>query len=79
MQIASPGRNHVTWLVESLHPEGDEPIHRVAHTADMPSAITLSVLPGVEVPPGIAACGVLRGQPCRPYEPTTNASPEQLD
>ena len=79
VQIATPGRNHGTWLFESLYPEGDEPIHRVAHTADMPSAITLSVLPGVEVPPGIAACGVLRGQPCRPYEPTTNASPEQLD
>jgi hypothetical protein len=35
------------------------------HDAEHPSSIVLSIVPGLDVPPGVAACGSLRGQPCR--------------
>ena len=52
---------------------GTVPTTRVARTADMPSSLVLSRLPGVEVPVvAPAPCPGLRGMACRPFVPTTN-------
>lgn len=69
VQIATPGRNHGTWLFEGPEAigEGDEPTHRVGRSATAPSAITLSILDGIDVAPGLPPCPALRGQPCRTF------------
>jgi predicted acyl esterase len=72
LSIATPGRNHATW--EFANPDdGTAPIHRVARSASMPSALVLSRLDGVDVPAvEPAPCPGLRGQACRPFVPTDN-------
>ena len=68
LTVSSPGRNHGTWLFETPQ-DDDPPTHSVGRSVAEPSSITLSVLPGVRVPPERPACGSLRGQPCRPFVP----------
>jgi predicted acyl esterase len=72
IQIATPGRNHGTWTFESLHDEGEAPTHRIGRGPDAPSAITLTFLPGVDIPAGVPPCPSLRGQACRDAQPVTN-------
>lgn len=73
LSIATPGRNHATWEFENPDHGGAEPTVRVARSDRMPSALVLSVLDGVEVPDvEPAPCPALRGQACRPFEPTEN-------
>jgi uncharacterized protein len=74
LAIATPGRNHATWEFENPDHGGDIPTQTVARTRAMPSALVLSVLDGVTVPPLPVAspCPGLRGQPCRPYVATDN-------
>ncbi len=38
----------------------------------VPSALVLSVVPGITPPDPQPACPSLRGQPCRSYEPAAN-------
>jgi uncharacterized protein len=61
--IDAPGNNRPVWSFVTL---SDGERVSIAHNADHPSAIVLSVVPGVKVPPGVPACPSLRGQPCRP-------------
>ena len=72
LQIASPGRNHGTWLFEGPYDGSEAPRHTIGRSPDEPSSITLSTLPGAEIPPERPPCGWLRGQPCRPAEPVVN-------
>lgn len=73
LTIATPGRNHATWEFANPDYGGAVPTHRVARTAQMPSALVLSSLDGVEVPAvEPAPCPALRGQACRPYVATEN-------
>lgn len=61
--IDAPGNNRGVWEFETI--SAGETV-TVGHGADAPSRIVLSVVPGISVPPGVPACGALRGQPCRP-------------
>jgi predicted acyl esterase len=74
LTIATPGRNHATWEFEN--PGGDAaPRHEVARTRDRPSSLVLATLPGLDVPDvAPPPCPGLRGQACRPYEPTANTA-----
>jgi uncharacterized protein len=75
LTVATPGRNHATWEFENPDYGGALPVHRVARTRAMPSALVLDQLGGVavpDVPP--APCPALRGQPCRPFVATENAA-----
>jgi len=75
LSIATPGRNHATWEFENPDYGGKIPTNTVARTRAMPSALVLSVLPGVTVPPAKMSplpCPGLRGQACRPFVPTVN-------
>jgi hypothetical protein len=75
LSIATPGRNHATWEFENPDYGGPLPVNRVARSRAMPSALVLSSLGGVEVPAvGPAPCPGLRGQACRPFVATDNAS-----
>lgn len=61
--IDAPGGNRGVWAFRTIS-KGEKVT--VAHDADHPSSIVLPVVPGLDVPAGVAACGSLRGQPCRP-------------
>jgi predicted acyl esterase len=75
LSIATPGRNHATWEFENPVPAGEPPVYEVARSREMPSALVLSRLDGVDVPDAAPApCPGLRGQACRPFVPTENPS-----
>jgi uncharacterized protein len=81
LSIATPGRNHATWEFENPDYGGDIPTQTVARTRAMPSALVLSRLDGVTVPPLPVAspCPGLRGQACRPFVATENPPGELPD
>ena len=62
--VDAPGGNRPVWAFETI---ADGETVEIAHDADHPSRVVLSVVDGVSVPPEPPACGSLRGQPCRPY------------
>ena len=85
--IATPGRNYAAWSFANLDDAelagdaavaadgSDAPNTDVHRGGDTPSAIHLTVLPGVAVPEGPPPpCPALRGQVCRPYEARANAT-----
>lgn len=61
--IDAPGGNRPVWQFRTI--SAGENVS-IAHDATYPSSIVLSIVRGLEVPRGDAACGALRGQPCRP-------------
>jgi predicted acyl esterase len=63
LTVAAPGGNRPVWVFDTL--AGGEK-NEIAQTAGLASRLILPVVPGVEVPAGVPACGALRGQPCRP-------------
>ena len=69
--ITSPGRDHGTWQFET--PEYDEnPAFLVGFGGSHSSALSLGVLPEIEIPESYPPCPGLRGQPCRTYQPAPN-------
>ncbi|MDA2972912.1 MAG: hypothetical protein O3B19_12200, partial [Actinomycetota bacterium] len=61
--IDAPGGNRGVWKFRTL--SAGESVS-IVHDADHPSAIVLPIVRNLPVPSGVAACGALRGQPCRP-------------
>ena len=61
--VDAPGGNRGVWVFRTI--SGGETV-TISHDADHPSSIVLPVVSGLEVPTGVAPCGSLRGQPCRP-------------
>ena len=69
LTIDAPGNNRAVWAFESISTGETVTIaHDVAH----PSALVLAVIPAGDLPPAPPACGSLRLQPCRPYQPAAN-------
>ena len=68
--IDSPGGNRARWAFDTVDVAGGSNL--VATSADYPSSLTIGVVPGVDVPRALPACGTLRAQPCRPYEAVEN-------
>ena len=64
--ISAPGGDKPVWSFVNLDGTQD---NEVARSADMPSAVVLPVVPGVDVSTPLPACPSLRGQPCREYQP----------
>ncbi|MCU1371872.1 MAG: peptidase [Ilumatobacteraceae bacterium] len=64
--ISAPGGDKPVWSFVTLDGTQDDD---VARSADMPSAVVLPVIPGVDVSTPLPACPGLRGQPCREYQP----------
>ncbi len=64
--ISAPGGDKPVWSFVTL--DGTQQ-NEVARSADMPSAVVLPVIPGVDVSTPLPACPALRGQPCREYQP----------
>ncbi|MEY3618877.1 MAG: hypothetical protein RL726_1575 [Actinomycetota bacterium] len=63
VSIDAPGGNRGEWEFRTISNGEKVTIH---HDADHPSSIVFSTIGGLDVPRGVAPCGSLRGQPCRP-------------
>lgn len=72
--VSSPGRDFGTWKFETI---GDDGARRdVGFGTGQASQLVLGVLPGIDdVPDLVAPCPSLRGQACRPFEPSTTNRP----
>jgi predicted acyl esterase len=62
--VDAPGGARPIWAFAETIAAGET--NEIAHDADSPSSLALSIVPGVEVPADPPACGSLRSQPCRP-------------
>jgi len=62
MTVDAPGGNRGIWKFRTL--SAGESV-TILHDDEHPSTLWLPIVDGLDVPPGIAACGSLRGQPCR--------------
>lgn len=60
--IDAPGGNRPVWQFRTIS-NGENVT--IVHDASRPSSVVLSIVRDLEVPAGNAACGALRGQPCR--------------
>lgn len=72
--VSTPGRNHGTWEFEAPGYAGTEPTQRVFFGKDQASRIVLPVVTGISSKDDFPVCPSLRGQPCRPYQASTNSS-----
>jgi hypothetical protein len=71
--VQPPGGNRPSWAFASLtYPR--KVTNDVAIAPNRPSRAVLPVVSGIAVATPLPACGSLRGQPCRKYVPTANAS-----
>jgi hypothetical protein len=69
--VQPPGGNRPSWAFAAL--PGPRTV-TVARSAAQPSKVVLPVVPGIVVSTPLPACGTLRGQPCRTYDPLDNRS-----
>jgi uncharacterized protein len=69
LTIDAPGNNRAIWEFRTI--SAGETI-TIAHDAEHPSQIVLSVVPVVVGAPAPPACGSVRGQPCRTYVAAAN-------
>jgi uncharacterized protein len=70
LTVHAPGNNRAIWQFRTI--DAGETV-TIAHDSQHPSALVLPVVSGIQVPTKApAACGALRGQPCRPYTPASN-------
>lgn len=83
LTIDAPGNSRAIWVFDSV--SNGETV-TIAHDAEHPSRLVLSSVDPTEflvlaaadpslpvtLPPAPAACGAIRGQPCRPYVAATN-------
>ncbi len=67
--VDAPGNSRPVWAFKTI---SDGETVSIAHDAEHPSKLVLSIVPDFDVPDAAPACGSLRGQPCRPYEPIGN-------
>jgi predicted acyl esterase len=72
VRISAPGGDQPVWAFADTVPDGQAQIE-IGHGPDMPSRLELPVVPGVTAGAGLPPCPGLRGEPCRDYEPLTNA------
>jgi predicted acyl esterase len=70
--IAAPNGTEPVWSFGQTQPEGGTATESIAFSANMPSSLTLPIVPGVSVPTALPACPSLRNEPCRPYQPFVN-------
>ena len=66
--ISAPNGTQPIWSFSQTQPEGTTANVSIAFGPGMPANLTLPIVPGVNVPPGLPPCPSLRNEPCRPYE-----------
>jgi predicted acyl esterase len=69
--VQPPGGNRPAWAFAAL--AGTRTV-TISRTEAQPSKVVLPVVSGIDVSTPLPACGTLRGQPCRTYQPLENRS-----
>jgi predicted acyl esterase len=69
--IAPPGGDQPVWGFAETVPSSTAKV-TLAHSASMPSRLTLPVVSGPAAPTGLPPCPGMRAEPCRDYEPYAN-------
>jgi hypothetical protein len=67
--VQPPGGNRPSWAFAAL--PGTRTV-TISRSLARPSKVVLPVVSGIDVSTPLPACGTLRGQPCRTYEPLQN-------
>lgn len=72
VSVHTPGGNKTRWsYILADQPEGTT--YDIGHSSDLPSSVTLPVIPGISgYPSEYPVCTSLRAQPCRTFVPYTN-------
>ncbi len=65
--ISAPNGNQPVWSFSKTQPEGGTAQVSIGFGPEMPSNITLPVVPGVSIPTALPPCPALRNEPCRAY------------
>ena len=73
--IAAPNGTQPIWAFAETQPPGGTSNVSIEFSPTTPSALTLPVVPGVNVPTALPPCQSLRNEPCRTYEATANQTP----
>ncbi len=69
--VSAPGGDRPVWALDTYQTNG-QVTDTVSLGGGSPSALVLSVVPGIIPPDPQPACPSLRGQPCRSYVPAGN-------
>jgi predicted acyl esterase len=69
--VTAPGGDRPVWAFDTIQTHGTV-TDAVGLGGSTPSALVLSVVPGLTPPDPQPACPSLRGQPCRTYVPAAN-------
>jgi hypothetical protein len=72
VRISAPNGDQPIWSFSETVPAGQADVE-IAHGGSTPSRLLLPVIPGVDAPTELPPCPGMRGQPCRDYQPFTNA------
>jgi predicted acyl esterase len=69
LTVDAPGNNRPVWEFDTI--AAGETV-TVVHDAEHPSRVVLPLIPGIEIPDRVVACGALRAQPCRRWIAAAN-------
>ncbi len=70
--ISAPNGSQPVWSFSKTQPEGGTAQVSIGFGPEMPSNITLPVVPGVSIPTPLPPCPSLRNEPCRAYQAYSN-------
>jgi predicted acyl esterase len=73
VRISAPNGDQPIWSFSETEPTGQAEV-AIGYGQKRPSRLVLPVVPGVSVPTALPPCPGLRGEPCRDYQPFTNAT-----
>ncbi len=72
VRISAPNGDQPIWSFSETVPAGQADVE-IGYGGSMDSRLLLPVIPGVSAPTELPPCPGLRGEPCRDYQPFTNA------
>ena len=72
VRISAPNGDQPVWSFSETVPAGQAEVE-IGYGPNHQSRVLLPVIPGISAPTPLPPCPGLRGQPCRDYQPFTNA------
>jgi hypothetical protein len=73
VRISAPNGDQPIWSFGEPVPDGQANV-QIGYGGDVPSRLELPVVPGITAPTGLPPCPGLRGEPCRDYQSSQNAT-----
>ncbi len=70
--VSAPNGSQPIWSFEHPEPATGTAVVDVRHSVEQPGRLVLPVIAGATVPAAQPPCGVLRNQPCRAYQASSN-------